>query len=433
MSLKHVLIPIIAVAAIGLLVSCGSSTSPETVHADDAMVITEEDNAVVAEAVVQPARWNEVGLASGGTVAEVLVSAGDVVREGQLLVRLDSAQQTAAVAQAEAGVRRAQAHLDELRAGPRPQEIEAALAAIDGAQAQLERILQGTKAEEVSAAEAALGVAQASMEKVLEGSSEQQLIVARAELANAEAALQQAQAAYDRVRAEPDIAARPEALQLQQATHAYEAAKARLAALKNGPTVAEVAIVRAQVQQAKAHLDALKAPARSADVAAAQAEIRRAEAQLSLLEAGVRPETIAAAEADVAAATAMLEQAKATLAETELRAPFAGTVIEMDLEARDQVSPGQPLMTLASLDRFHVRTVDLMELDVARVFVGQPAVVTVDALPGHEFEGVVKEIALKSADYRGDVIFEVIIELATPERSDTLRWGMTAMVQIETE
>jgi HlyD family secretion protein len=424
---------LLALAAVALLTGCGTSSPPATAHADEVPVVAQADDEVVAEAVVEPVKWNEAAFASGGTVAEVLVAEGDVVEEGQLLVRLDAAQQESAVAQAEAGLHRAQARLDELKAGPRPQEIEAAQAAIEGAQAQLDRIRQGVKPAEIAAAEASLGVAQASLEKVLEGASEEALIAARADLANAEAALQQAQAAYDRVKSEPDIGARPEALALQQATHAYEAARARLNELKKGATAADIAIARAQVQQAQAQIDALKAPAQSADIAAAQAEIHGAEAQLALLEAGVRPETIAAAEADVAAAQAALNQAKTALADMKMHAPLAGVVTGVQVEIGDQVGPGQALVVIATLDQFYVRTIDLVELDVARVTVGQPVVVTVDAFPDREFQGMIHEIALQAKDYRGDVVYDVTVELTDPELSEALRWGMTAMVRIQTD
>lgn len=437
MKTNLVLVVVSAMVAIVLLTGCGTSPAPETVHADEepsaTTLETGADQDVVAEAVVEPARWSELAFAAGGTVAEVLVVEGDVVGQGQVLARLNAAQQEAAVAQAKAGLQRAQAGLDELRAGPRPQEIESAQAAIEAAQAQLDRVLEGARPEEISAAQAALDMAKAQLQKVQEGPQEEPLIAARAEMANAEATLRQAQAAYDRVKSEPDIGARPEALQLQQATHAYEAAQARLDELQKGPSAADVAIARAQVQQAQAQLDALKAPARSADIAAAQAEIRRAAAQLSLIEAGMRPETIAAAAADVAAAQAMLDQAQAALADTELRAPFSGTVTAMHVDAGDQASPGRVVVVLATLDRLYTRTKDLMDLDVTRVVVGQSAEVTVDALPGQTLEGVVREIALQAGDYRGDVVYDVTIELTGADVTKVLRWGMTALVKIKTQ
>ena len=86
---------------------------------------------------------------------------------------------------------------------------------------------------------------------------------------------------------------------------------------------------------------------------------------------------------------------------------------------------------LATLDHLLARTVDLTELDVARVTEGMSAVVTVDALPDVEFTGHVIRIGLQAVDYRGDVTYPVYVELddAAPE----LRWGMTTMVEIEAD
>lgn len=388
---------------------------------------------VTAEALVEPDQWNQVAYAVGGTVTEVLITEGDLVQEGQVIARLDDAHQAAAVAQAEVGLRSAQARVGELKAGPRPQELQSAQAAIEAAQAQLDRVQASVRPEEIAPAEAALVVAEASLQKVLEGASEDMFIAARADLANADAARQQAQAAYDRVKTQPNIGARPESLQLQQATNAYEAAQARLNELERGASAADIAIARGQVQQAQAQIDVLKVPARSSDIAAAQAEIRRAEAQLSLIEEGLRPETIAMAEIAVDAAQVALGQAQLSLADTELYSPMTGTATDIGLQVGGQIVPGQPVLVLATLDRFTVRTIDLNELDVAEVAVGMPAVVTVDALPDVEFEGVVQEIALKSGSYHGDVVYDVTVGLADTELPETLRWGMTTMVRIKTD
>lgn len=430
---QDIVVLVLALAAVALLAGCGSSAVSESVRADQAPVVARDDEGVTAEAVIEPARWSELGFVAGGTIAKVLVVEGDRVEEGQALVQIDAAQQAAAVVQAEAGLRRAQARLDELKAGPRPQEIEATQAAVEGTQAQLDRIQQGARPNVIVAAEVALAIAQASLQKVREGPSQEQLIAARAELANAEASLQQAQAAYDRVKSEPDIGARPESLELQQATHAYEAAQAQLDELKRGASASDIAIARAQVRQAQVQLDALRAPARAADVAAAQAEIRRAEAQLRLLEAGTRPETIAAAEADVVAAQAALDQAQAALTEMGLRAPFGGAVTQVEVDVGEQVGPAHVVIVLATLDRFQVGTVDLTELDVGQVTQGQPLVVSVDGLPDREFDGVVGEIALQAKDYRGDVVYDVTAELTDPNAPEVLRWGMTVVVNIQTD
>lgn len=385
---------------------------------------------IVSDAVVEPAQWNQVAYAVGGTAVEVLVTEGDLVEKDQVLARLDNTHQSVAAAQAEAGLRRAQAGLDQLNAGARAQEIEIAQAVVDAAQAQLESILQGARPEDIAPAEAALVVAQASLQKLLDGVSEEAIIAASADYSSTVAALQQAQAAYDRVKDDPGISARPESLRLQQATYAYEAAQARLNEVKRGASAADLAIARAQVQQARAQVAALKATARTSDIAAAQANLRNTQAQLSLIQAGAPAEAIAAAEADVANAQAAVQQAAAALADLELRAPMAGTVTNVLLKVGGQVAPGVPAFVLATLNQFFVRTTDLKELDVARVTVGQKAVVTVDALPGREFEGTVHEIALQAKNNQGDVVYDVTLTLSDPEAWKALRWGMSAEVRI---
>jgi multidrug resistance efflux pump len=406
-----------------------SATASEATPQASELPAVKASQEVVADAVVVPVRSAKLSLPTGGIVAEVLVAEGEAVEAGQVILRLEAARQAAAVAQAEAQVQRAQSRLEELETGARRQEIEAAQASVEAAQAQLARVQAGARTEEITAAEAAMAGAQATLQKLKEGPSKGELIAAQADLANAEATLQQAQAAYDRVKSEPDIMARPQSLQLQQATNAYQAAEARLDALQEGPSAADLAAAQAQVQQAQAQLDALKAPARPADMAAAEAEVRRAQAQLEMLQSGARPEAIAAAEAELAAAKAGLEQAQATLAETELRAPFAGTVAALDAQSGEQVAPGSPIVQLADLSAWQVETDDLTELNVVRIQEGDVATVTFDAIPDLELTGQIARIEAIGENKMGDITYTAIVKLG--QRDERLRWKMTATVVVD--
>jgi multidrug resistance efflux pump len=416
-----------------LLAACSLPGSPGAAAATPTVVLppVKSVDQVVAEAKVVPIQNAQLSLPTGGVVAEVLIKEGDEVQAGQTLLRLDAARQAAAVAQAEAQLLRAQNAVAELEAGARPEEIAAAEAAVAAAQAQLARVQQGPRAEEIQAAQAALEGAQAALRRVQEGPREGELVAARADVANAQASLAQAQAAYDRVKWDPNIQARPESLQLEQATNAYNAAKARLAALQEGATPAQVDAARAQVDQARAQLEALQSPARAADVAAAEAEIQRAQAQLELLRSGVRPETIAGAKAEVAAAEAALEQARVALAETELKAPFAGTVAALDTKVGEQVGPGSPIVTLADLSAWQIETDDLTELSIVKVKEGDPVLITFDAIPDLELPGTVLRIKPIGENKLGDITYTVIVGL--DESDPRLRWNMTAAVEIEPE
>jgi len=414
---------VVGVSVFGLM---SRPAAPTVVEAAEIVTKNDRANQILVEGKVTPIRTVSLGMATAGRVADVLVTEGARVEAGQVLARVDAARQTAAVAQAEAGLRRAEARVQQLKAGARPQEIAAAQAALDAAQAQLARIQQGARPEDIRAAEAALAAAQASLAKLQEGAGSGQLIAARTEVLNAAAVLQQAQAAYDKVKGNPDIGALPQSVQLQQATNAYNAAQARLADLEAGATNADLAGAAARVRQAQAQLDALKSAARPAEVAAAEAEVRRAAAQLALVQAGVRPEEIAIAEADVAAAQAALDQAQAALADTELRAPFAGTIAELNLRPGEQAAPAAGVVTLADFSAWLVETTDLTELNVVKVQPGDTATIGFDAAPGLELAGEVMRINPVGRDQRGDISYTAVLRpLQTDPR---LRWNMTAAV-----
>jgi HlyD family secretion protein len=425
---------VLAILAAGAFLALGgglaqSSASEVPAEAETILPPVRAASQVVAEARVVPVQYAALSLPAGGQVAEVLVAEGDRVEAGQLLLRVGAAQQVAAVAQAEASLQRTQAQLNELKAGPRPQEIVAAQAAVAAARAGLARINQAAQPEQVSAAEAALASAQAGLQKVLEGHDEDEITIAAADLRRAEVALQQAQWAYDQVAYGADVGASPEAAQLEEATLNYQTALARYHIAVQGPTQAEVAAAQAQVVGAQANLAALRQGPTEAELAAAEAEIERAQAELELLQAGTRPEMIAAAEADVAAAEAALSQAWAALAETELRAPFAGSVAVLEAKVGEHVSPGVPVTQLADFSGWQIETEDLTELDVVRIKPGMPVTITVDAMPELELAGQVSRIQAIGQDKHGDMTYTAVIQ---PRGSvEPLRWNMTTAVFIQ--
>ena len=196
-----------------------------------------------------------------------------------------------------------------------------------------------------------------------------------------------------------------------------------------GPTGADIAAAKALLAQAEASLTTLLGGASDAQVAVAKAEIRRAQAQLELIEAGARPQAIAVAEADVAAAEAALAGARAAVAETELRAPFAGAVAGLEAKVGEQVTPGTPVVQLADFSTWQIETDDLTELGVVEISQGDPVTITVDAIPDLELPGEVKRIQAIGEDKYGDITYTVVVQ---PARQDErLRWNMTTAVFIQ--
>lgn len=422
---------LLAALAAGLLASCGRQPAPTPTSAATAVPtvpLRSTSGAAKASGHVVPAQKAELGFTTAGRVQTTAASVGDQVEAGALLVALDAAAAETAVVQAESALVQAQARLDGLRAGARPQEIAAARAQLEAAQSRLAQLTAGARPEDITAARAELAAAQAAQQRLFSGPRDEERITAQAALANAEAALQQAQAAYDRVAGRNDVGMLPESLRLQQATNNVAAARASYDALFAKPDAAAVAAARAQVQQAQAALDRLLTPATSGQISEAEAQVHSAQAQFDLLVAGARAEEVTAAEATVVAATAALKLAKSNLANTELRAPFAGTVTALQVSASEMVLPGQAMLTLADLSHLQVETTDLSERDVARLAVGQSVTVFVEALNA-DIPGRVLRIAPQANVVAGDVVYTVGIEL--DKQPSGLRWGMSADVEIE--
>jgi HlyD family secretion protein len=425
------LLAVTAVSARALLLGDDPVAEAGQVDPDSltAVKASTSSRAVVADATLVPLEHAALSMAANGLVAEVLVQEGEQVTAGQVILRLRDEQQRAALAQAEASVASAQAQLSGLLAGARAPEIAAAQATLDGAQAALARLQETPRTEDVAAARAAVAAADAVLERLYKGPDENARIAADAELSNAEAVLASAQAAYDLVAGEPNIAMLPQSVALQQATNNYHAAKARYDALFAPPEVDRVAQARAQLKQAEANLSRLLRPATAAEIAAAEAGVRQAQAQLDLLEAGAREQEIAAAAATVDQAEAARQLALASLADTELRAPFAGTLASLNVRVGEQVAAGMPIAELADLSAWQIETDDLTELDVVRVQEGQTVTLTFDAIPGLELAGTVIGIQPIGREKLGDITYKVVVH---PAQADPrLRWNMTAVVTMQ--
>ena len=129
-----------------------------------------------------------------------------------------------------------------------------------------------------------------------------------------------------------------------------------------------------------------------------------------------------------AASTETTAGVRGALADSELRAPFAGTITNLDTKLGEHVSSGQPVATLGDFSSWIVKTTDLTEIDVVNVAAGEPVKVTLDAVPGREFDGRVLGIDLNYSERQGDIVYAATILLG--EHDPQMRWGMTAQVTL---
>ena len=169
-------------------------------------------------------------------------------------------------------------------------------------------------------------------------------------------------------------------------------------------------------------IDAAVAKARSAEEKAARdvARFERlyADSVITRVQLQDARTGLTAAAADLDAAT--FNQRYATIL-----APAAATVLARKANAGELVSPGTPVLTLASAARGVVLRVGLPDRDVVRVEPGNPAVVRFDAYPGKDFEGTVSEIAAAASPGTGTYPVEIALRGA-----GTLPNGLVGRVEI---
>jgi RND family efflux transporter MFP subunit len=173
----------------------------------------------------------------------------------------------------------------------------------------------------------------------------------------------------------------------------------------------------------------------TADVARAEAALARAQLRVDQLPPDATAAQIEAAQAELVLAETELEVARSTLTEaevalgqTELRAPFAGTVAAIGANVGEQVAAAEPVVALGDLSSWYIETTDLSELAVVRVAVGDRATVTFGALPDLVVEGTVDRIQVRGTTDAGGVNFAVVIR--PEEHHPELRWNLSATVRI---
>lgn len=136
---------------------------------------------------------------------------------------------------------------------------------------------------------------------------------------------------------------------------------------------------------------------------------------------------------DVGQKSAALTKLRKTLDDYQIVAPFDGTVRRVDYQVGDNLladTTEAKYIVLENRD-YTVITILLDQVDIIRVKIGQPASLTLDAIPGRAFSGAIMEIDPTPVQSSGVVSYNVSVRIPTPADL-TILSGMTATVEIET-
>ena len=156
----------------------------------------------------------------------------------------------------------------------------------------------------------------------------------------------------------------------------------------------KVTLERDEAQRALQALQRLKerGAASQAEVDAAQDRLNKANADISVLQHRTGPQTLqtrdASAKASIENAHAAIAAARQLIADSNITAPFDGTIYLLPAKRGNYVNAGDLILDLADLSRMQVRAfVD--EPEIGHLKIGESVKINWDALPGRSWQGQV--------------------------------------------
>jgi multidrug efflux pump subunit AcrA (membrane-fusion protein) len=367
-----------------LLTSCsvlGGTGTPESTP----IPVVSDNGAVISQGNIVPKDYMYLAFPGGGHVAEILVKQGDTVIAGQVLARLgDQQQYQANLTTAQLELTNAQQALDDLNKNSDLAAASAWLSLLDAKQ----NLIQ----------------AQNAWSAVDTDAYQQQIDDAVIKVSDMKTQLDDAQTEFD-----------------------------KYASLANdNPTrkAAETALKDAQdnYDQAVHEHDQLVIDhdRAQANLSLAQAQQNQAQNDYDATRNGPDPEKLSLAQQNLDVAQAHVAAAQSALANLDLKAPFNGTVVDVNVSVGELVGTDKWAVLVADFSEWYVETSDLTEQEVVKLSMGQAATVVPDALPDLHLASSISEISDMFYVSAGDVLYHVRLKL--DQTDPALRWGMTVEV-----
>lgn len=378
---------------------------------DESVVVRDRfDVTVSGTGTLLPARQIPLFFELNTTVVEILAEAGDTVREGDVIARVDAVDLQAALADAELALRGAQLAYDALTAPPREVDIAVAEAALNAARASYNAAAQG-------------------------GTTSEAVEIARLQVELARNQLWQTQLQMEGSSFSIDVSTIPGTENLPpEVIEQLNAALSGLLGGSLGSNPMQTQVTLNQLEQgigvAQANFDATQN--RGPDFGAlnaGKAGVTQAQIALDRLIEGADNTQLERTAIELEQARLALEQAQSAAKRAEIIAPFDGTVTQNNLVVGQLPPAREAPVILMDLSAYYVE-LPIDETDVTQVAVGQPVTLTLDALPGKTLTGIVERVSQTPTNFGQLVTYLARVRLDPTD--EPLRIGMSATARIIT-
>ena len=208
------------------------------------------------------------------------------------------------------------------------------------------------------------------------------------------------------------------------------------AELQKGQLLAKIdpRIPRDNLSQAQASLDRARAQLETNTAQFKRSEVLFQSKAIAETDYESAKLAYTTAKAAVVTAEANLQTAKDAMEDTQVRAPAAGTILELNAVLGTVISSptlggGTVILKMANLDTVNDSAL-VNETDIGKVQAGMPAAVTVDAYPNRQFQGTVSKIKPQAQVVQNATMFTVLVSIPNP--GHLLKPGMNTEVKIQT-
>jgi HlyD family secretion protein len=191
------------------------------------------------------------------------------------------------------------------------------------------------------------------------------------------------------------------------------------------------ALLEAQLAQSRAALAKAEADLKLAEANATRSRFLFEKQMVSEAAIDQAEQALAAAQAQAALAGAQVRRDRTNLEYSIIRSPVSGVVVARDVDVGQTVAASFQTPTLfkiaQDLGEMQIDT-DVAEADIGGLKVGQAVLFGVDAYPGRDFQGEVRQIRLNPKIEQNVVTYNVVVAVDNRER--LLMPGMTANVRV---